>query len=72
MSEGSKNLSPTTNTELIYDTSLQSRAPAGCTIFTRRGLHMRVQMESEIANRYKSASQRARVVTELWGEGNLY
>ena len=29
-------------------------------------------MEYEVASRYKSASQRARVVTELWGAGNLY
>jgi type II restriction enzyme len=33
---------------------------------------MQLQMESEIAARYKSAAQRARVVTELWGERNLY
>lgn len=33
---------------------------------------MQVEMEFEIAARYSSASQRARVVTELWGERNLY
>jgi type II restriction enzyme len=33
---------------------------------------MQLQMESEIAAQYKSAAQRARVVTELWGERNLY
>ena len=33
---------------------------------------MQLQMEFEIAARYKSATQRARVVTELWGERNLY
>lgn len=33
---------------------------------------MRVQMEFGVAALYKSASQRARVVTELWAERNLY
>jgi type II restriction enzyme len=33
---------------------------------------MRVEMAFEVAARYKSPSQRARVVTESWGEGNLY
>jgi type II restriction enzyme len=33
---------------------------------------MQVQMEFDIAECYKSASQRARVVTELWAERNLY
>jgi type II restriction enzyme len=33
---------------------------------------MQVQMEFGIAAWYKSASQRARVVTELWAERNLY
>lgn len=33
---------------------------------------MQVQMHSEIGTQYTSASQRARVITELWGESNLY
>ncbi len=33
---------------------------------------MRLQMDFEIADKYTSASQRARVVTELWAEQNLY
>lgn len=33
---------------------------------------MRVELEFEAASDYKSASQRARVITELWGEKNLY
>jgi type II restriction enzyme len=33
---------------------------------------MQLRMPSELAARYKSPSQRARVVTEAWGEENLY
>lgn len=33
---------------------------------------MQVEMQFETAARYKSASQRARVITELWAERNLY
>lgn len=33
---------------------------------------MRSEMECNVAAMYKSASQRARVITELWGENNLY
>jgi len=38
----------------------------------RMNASMLLEMEFEIAARYKSAAQRARVVTELWGERNLY
>src|SRR5271170_907752 len=33
---------------------------------------MNLFMTGEVAAAYKSGSQRARVVTEFWGEGNLY
>src|SRR4029077_3138015 len=33
---------------------------------------MNLSMASESADGYKSGSQRARVVTEAWGEDNLY
>jgi len=33
---------------------------------------MRLEMPAALADRYKSASQRARVVSEAWGEDNLY
>ncbi|MGA3283539.1 MAG: DpnI domain-containing protein [Verrucomicrobiota bacterium] len=33
---------------------------------------MQLALPSELAERYRSGSQRARVVTESWGESNLY
>src|SRR4029078_6624349 len=35
-------------------------------------LPMNLSMEGELAVAYKSGSQRARVITEAWGEHNLY
>jgi predicted RNA-binding Zn-ribbon protein involved in translation (DUF1610 family) len=35
-------------------------------------LRVNLSMAGELAAAYKSGSQRARVVTEFWGESNLY